>query len=128
MFDDETILVTGGAGSLGQALIEVLLKHPIKVLRILDVDENGLFNLKQRFADPRMRFFLGDIRDPKRIKRAVESADIIYHAAALKHVELGELNPFEVLQTNILGTQNMIEATLDEGKFPSSSSSLPIKQ
>lgn len=114
MFDDETVLVTGGAGSLGQALIEALLKRPIKVLRVLDVDENGLFNLRQKFTDPRMRFFLGDVRDPKRIRRAIEDVDIVYHMAALKHVELGELNPFEVLQTNIIGTQNMIEATLDE--------------
>lgn len=116
MFDGKTVLITGGAGSLGQALIGLLLKQPIKVLRVLDVDENGLFNLRQKFTDERMRFFLGDIRDPKRIRRAIEDVDIVYHAAALKHVELGELNPFEVLRTNIIGTQNMIEATLDEGK------------
>lgn len=114
IFQNRCILITGGAGSLGQALIEALLKRPIKILRVLDVDENGLFNLRQKFTDSRMRFFLGDIRDPKRIQRAIEDVDIVYHCAALKHVELGELNPFEVLQTNIIGTQNMIEATLDE--------------
>lgn len=116
MFEGKVFLITGGAGSLGQALISVLLKHPIKVLRVFDIDENGLFNLRQNFTDERMRFFLGDVRDPKRIQRAMEDVDIVYHCAALKHVELGELNPFEVLQTNIIGTQNLIEAALDGGK------------
>jgi UDP-N-acetylglucosamine 4,6-dehydratase len=110
----KTVLITGGAGSLGQALTRNILNNPIQALRILDSDENGLFEAKQKFIDNRMRFFLGDVRDLARLKRAVEGTHIIFHCAALKHVELGEINPFEVLKSNIIGTQNVIEAVLDE--------------
>jgi len=114
LYRDKVCLITGGAGSLGKALIKELLKFPVKAIRVLDSDENGLFNLKLEINDKRMRFLLGNVCDLDRLRRAVENVQIVWHLSAIKHVEIGELNPFEVLKVNIIGTQNVIEAVLDE--------------
>lgn len=113
-YDNKTILVTGGAGSIGSALVRRLLKYNPKTIRILDINETGLFNLEQEIRSSNTRFLIGDIRDKERLLRAVEGVDIIFHAAALKHVPLCESNPFEAVQTNVLGTKNLIEAALEE--------------
>ena len=114
-FTGKRILITGGAGSFGKAMLERLLREGPKVVRIIDHDEEGLFAIEQAFGcDERIRTLVGDIRDKDRLKRAVEGIDIIIHAAALKHVNSCEYNPFEAVKTNIIGTQNLIDVAIDE--------------
>jgi FlaA1/EpsC-like NDP-sugar epimerase len=110
----KTILITGSAGFIGGELIRRLLKFRPKVIRALDNDENGLFNLDQSLHSDKIRTFIGDVRDKERLGRAIEGVDIVFHAAALKHVHLCEYNPFEAIKTNVLGTQNVIEVAVDE--------------
>lgn len=111
-FRGKRILVTGGAGSIGSQIVKHLLTMNPEVVRVLDNNEYGVFNLQQEVSDKRLRFFIGDIRDRERIKRAMENIDIVFHAAALKHVPLCEYNPFEALQTNVVGTQNVIDEAM----------------
>jgi len=113
-YKNKTILVTGGVGSIGSALVEKLLEYNPKAIRVLDISETGLFNLDRELQSDKLRFLVGDIRDKARLVRAVENVDIVFHAAALKHVPLCESNPFEAVQTNVLGTKNLIEVGLDE--------------
>lgn len=110
MFEDKNILITGGTGSLGQALTERLLKYDIKTLRIFSRNENKQVEMKSKFDDPRLRFLIGDIRDEMRLSRAVEDIDIVFHAAALKHVPLIEYNPSEAIMTNVDGSNNLVIA------------------
>jgi len=112
-YNDKTILVTGGAGSIGREIVRKLLQFKIKAVRVLDNNETGLFDLEQELQSNRIRTFVGDIRDKDRLKRAVENVDIIFHAAALKHVPLCEYNPFEAVKTNVIGTQNLIDVAMD---------------
>lgn len=91
-----------------------LIEMEPEVIRILDNNETGLFELEQRFGSEMIRPLVGDVRDIERIRRAVEDVDLVFHAAALKHVPLCEYNPFEAVKTNVYGTQNVIEACLDE--------------
>lgn len=117
--ESKLVLVTGGAGSLGRRLVRHFLDCGSKT-RVLDVNENGLAKLKLTLPDTsNARFFVGDIRDKARVVRAMENVDVVVHTAALKHVDLCEYNPFECLQTNIIGTQNCIDAALEcnVGKF-----------
>jgi len=109
------ILITGGAGSVGSRLAEKLLELQPKVIRIFDSDETRLFSLKQRLGErENLRFLLGDVRDKDRLRYAVEGIDVIFHAAALKHVEECEYNPFEAVKTNVMGTQNVIDVAIEE--------------
>ena len=116
-FDESSVLITGGTGSLGRALIEeMLLNTKIKRIAIYSRDELKQYNLRNYFKDdPRLRWFLGDIRDIERLKRALHNVDYVVHAAALKQVDTGEYNPMEFIKTNILGSQNVIEASIDTG-------------
>ena len=113
-YKDKTILVTGGAGSIGSEIVRKILEFDPKAVRILDNNETRLFELEQELQSEKIRTFVGDVRDKERLKRAVESVDIIFHAAALKHVPLCEYNPFEAVKTNVTGTQNLIEVAMDE--------------
>lgn len=113
-YKDKVILVTGGVGSIGKALVEKLLEYDPKIIRVLDINETALFNLKQKLYSDKIRLLMGDIRDKNRLARAVEDVNIVFHAAALKHVSLCESNPIEAIQTNVLGTKNLIEAAMDE--------------
>jgi FlaA1/EpsC-like NDP-sugar epimerase len=108
------ILVTGGCGSIGSKIVSKLLGTDVDTVRVFDSDEESLFGLKQTLDDPRLRYLLGDVRDRDRLEMAIEDIDVIFHAAALKHVELNEYNPFEAVRTNVQGTQNLIRAALDE--------------
>jgi len=109
------VLITGGCGSIGSQLIERTLERDPAVIRILDSNEEGLFDLQQRFANSDApRFLLGDIRERDRIEMAMEGIDVVFHAAALKHVHLTEYNPFEAVKTNVNGTQNLIRAAIEE--------------
>ena len=110
---DKVILITGGTGSLGQAIIEKLLKYDVKAIRVFSRNEEKHIELKQKFKSVKIKSFIGDIRDKDRLKRAVEGCDIVIHCAALKHVELIEYNPFEALKTNVIGAQNLIDCCLE---------------
>ncbi len=111
----KTILVSGGTGSIGSVLVEQLLKNfSPKQVRIFDNHEVGLFEAIRKYPNNRkLRFFLGDVRDKNRVTTALEGVDIAFHAAALKHVNLNEYSPFESVKTNVIGTQNMLEAALE---------------
>ncbi len=113
MFEGKTILITGGTGSLGTALTKRLLDTNVSKIRIFSRDEWKQTNMKAKLADKRLRFLIGDIRDKDRLKRAMENVDIVFHAAALKHVPVAEYNPFEFVKTNVDGAQNVIDACLD---------------
>ena len=113
-FENKNILVTGGAGTIGSEIVRSLLQLKPKVIRVLDINETGLFELEQELDTSRIRVFIGDIRDKDRLKKAIENVDVVFHAAALKHVPLCEYNPFEAIKTNVLGTQNLIDVALDE--------------
>lgn len=108
------ILVTGGAGSIGSQLVRDLLGFRPKVVRVLDNNETGLFDLEQELQSQRIRILVGDVRERDRLRRAVEDVDIVFHVAALKHVPLCEYNPFDAVRTNVIGTENVMNASLDE--------------
>lgn len=114
MYRNKIILVTGGAGSIGKVLVKKILGYNPKAIRVLDINETGLFNLKQELPTIKIRTLVGDIRDKERLIRAMEDVNIVFHAAALKHVSLCEANPFEAVQTNVLGTKNLIEVAMSE--------------
>ena len=113
MFDGKTVLITGGTGSLGIALTKKLLSTKVAKIRIFSRDEWKQTNMRSNFTDKRLRFLIGDIRDGERLNRAMENVDIVVHTAALKQVPVAEYNPFEFIKTNINGTQNVIDACLD---------------
>ncbi len=110
MFEDKNILITGGTGSLGQALTKRLLEYDLKTLRIFSRNEKLQVDMKTTFDDPRLRFLIGDIRDERRLSRATEDIDIVFHTAALKHVPLIEFNPSEAIMTNVDGSNNLLNA------------------
>ena len=110
MFEDKNILITGGTGSLGQALTKRLLEYDVKTLRIFSRNEKLQVDMKTNFDDPRLRFLIGDIRDEHRLSRATEDIDIVFHAAALKHVPLIEHNPSEAILTNVDGSNNLLNS------------------
>jgi UDP-N-acetylglucosamine 4,6-dehydratase (inverting) len=118
MDSSEHIFITGGTGSFGKAFVRTVLeRHPdIKRLVIFSRDELKQFEMAQEFSPekyPGLRYFLGDMRDEARLRRALEGIDTVIHAAALKQVPAAEYNPFEFIKTNILGAQNLIEACLE---------------
>ena len=120
MLEGKSILVTGGTGSFGRAFVRSVLRNYPEINRLVvySRDELKQFEMAQVFSDrlhKGIRYFLGDVRDESRLKRALEGIDIVVHAAALKQVPAAEYNPFECIKTNVLGAQNLIEACLDSG-------------
>ncbi len=115
--DGKTVLVTGGTGSFGKKFIETILNETkVKKVIVFSRDEFKQYQLQQRYPnEPRLRFFIGDVRDLARLHRALDGVDIVVHAAALKQVPAAEYNPFEAVKTNIMGAQNIIEAAIDRG-------------
>ncbi|WP_457563679.1 SDR family NAD(P)-dependent oxidoreductase, partial [Caminibacter pacificus] len=113
MFDGKNILITGGTGSFGKKYTEILLKNykPNKII-IYSRDELKQFEMAQKYNNKCMRYFIGDIRDKERLKKAMEDVDIVIHAAALKQVPAAEYNPMEAVKTNINGAQNVIDAAI----------------
>ena len=109
---NQTILITGGAGSIGSALAKHILKYPVKSVRILDVNEHSLFLLNKEISDSRLRLLLGNILDKDRVEMASYKADVIIHAAAIKNIEISEFNPIETIDVNVNGTVNMIKMAL----------------
>ncbi|MGR3176667.1 MAG: UDP-N-acetylglucosamine 4,6-dehydratase (inverting) [Candidatus Anammoxibacter sp.] len=120
MLSNKKILITGGTGSFGKKFIETILsKYPeVERLVVYSRDELKQFEMAQQFPDsafPQIRYFIGDVRDKDRLVRAMEDIDIVIHVAALKQVPAAEYNPFEAIKTNIIGAQNVIEASIDSG-------------
>ncbi len=114
MFNDKIILITGGAGFFGQKFTEIVLKecNP-KSVRIYDNRELAEVDMERKFNDPRLRFFIGDVRDKKRLSRAMNGVNVVVHAAALKHIPVCEYNPIEAIRTNIEGAINVIDTAID---------------
>jgi UDP-N-acetylglucosamine 4,6-dehydratase (inverting) len=120
LFSNKSILITGGTGSFGRAFVRaVLAKYPdVRRLVVYSRDELKQFEMSQHISPQEhkaLRYFIGDVRDEDRLRRALEGIDTVVHAAALKQVPAAEYNPFECIKTNVLGAQNMIEACLDSG-------------
>jgi len=118
--NNKSVLITGGTGSFGKMFTKLILeRNPnVKKLVILSRDEQKHFQMAQEFPEdkyPAMRYFIGDVRDKNRLKRAFEGIDIVIHAAAMKHVHLAEYNPMECVKTNINGAENVIDAALESG-------------
>ncbi|MGE7911000.1 UDP-N-acetylglucosamine 4,6-dehydratase (inverting) [Lysinibacillus xylanilyticus] len=113
--ENKTVLVTGGTGSFGKKFISKALTLGAKKIIVFSRDELKQYEMKQEFKDERIRFFIGDVRDKERLYRAFDGVDIVIHAAAMKHVDACEYNPFEAVKTNINGAQNIIEAAIDRG-------------
>jgi len=113
---DKTILVTGGTGSIGKALVKEILKHEPRAIRVLSRDEYKQYCFSRELGPhPKIRFFLGDIRDKDRLRLAMDHVDYVFNAAALKQVPSCEFNPFEAVKTNVVGTQNLIDVAMDQG-------------
>lgn len=114
-FENKTVLITGGTGSLGQRLTARLLGiKSLKKLLIYSRDEMKQWEMARSFTDPRLRFFIGDVRDKDRLTRAMSDVDYVVHAAALKIVPVAEFNPFDCIKTNVLGAMNVIDCALDQ--------------
>jgi UDP-N-acetylglucosamine 4,6-dehydratase len=116
----QSILITGGTGSLGHALTAEILRRLPKIHRlvIFSRDELKQYEMAQKYSDqkhPALRYFIGDVRDRSRLKRALEGIDTVIHAAALKHVPAAEYNPMEFIHTNVIGAENLIESCMDTG-------------
>ncbi|HEY9688081.1 MAG TPA: UDP-N-acetylglucosamine 4,6-dehydratase (inverting) [Coleofasciculaceae cyanobacterium] len=116
MLNDKNILVTGGTGSFGKEAIRTILKNyqPKKVI-VFSRDEFKQFEMQQEFTHPAMRYFIGDVRDAERLRRAMDGVNYVIHAAALKQVPAAEYNPIECVKTNVHGAENIINASIDSG-------------
>lgn len=117
VFDDRTVLITGGTGSFGKRFARTLLERTAaKKVIIFSRDELKQYEMQQLYpGEPRLRFFIGDVRDYQRLYRAFHDVDLVVHAAALKQVPAAEYNPFEAVKTNVHGAQNIIEAAIEQG-------------
>jgi len=109
---DKIILITGGTGSFGQAMTERLLQEEVKEIRIFSRNEKNQWEMKKKFNDSRLNFIIGDIKEFDSVNKAIENVDYVFHSAALKHVLICQENPFEAINTNVLGSENVILASI----------------
>lgn len=112
MFKDKILLITGGTGSFGNAVLRRFLQTDIKEIRIFSRDEKKQDDMRKKYNSPTLKFYIGDVRDYNSILNATRGVDYIYHAAALKQVPSCEFYPMEAVKTNILGTENVLEAAI----------------
>lgn len=115
MFTSKTLLITGGTGSFGNAILRRFLDSDLHEIRIFSRDEKKQDDMRRKYSDPKLKFYIGDVRDYRSILNAVRGVDFIYHAAALKQVPSCEFHPIEAVKTNILGTENLLEAAISCG-------------
>lgn len=115
MFEDKVLLITGGTGSFGNAVLNRFLPTDIKEIRIFSRDEKKQDDMRRHYSDPRLRFFIGDVRDKESVKTAVQGVNYIFHAAALKQVPSCEFFPLEAVKTNVLGTDNVLDCAIQAG-------------
>ena len=111
---NKNILVTGGSGSIGQSIVKKALDDGAKSVKVFSNDENGLYDMEQIFTNKKIEYIIGDVRNSETVNFAVKGIDIIYHTAALKHVDRCELNPFETFTVNIIWTNNVVKAAVNE--------------
>ncbi len=112
MFQDKTLLITGGTGSFGNAVLRRFLTSDLKEIRILSRDEKKQDDMRKRFGSPKLKFYIGDVRDYRSVLSAMRGVDFVFHAAALKQVPSCEFHPMEAVKTNVLGTENVLEAAI----------------
>ncbi|WP_323019464.1 polysaccharide biosynthesis protein [Pararhodobacter sp.] len=115
MFTNKTLLITGGTGSFGNAVLRRFLDSDLKEIRIFSRDEKKQDDMRKKYNSPKLKFYIGDVRDYQSILNAVRGVDYIYHAAALKQVPSCEFHPMEAVKTNILGTENVLESAINCG-------------
>lgn len=115
MFDKKTLLITGGTGSFGNAVLRRFLDSDLREIRILSRDEKKQDDMRKKYNNDKLKFYLGDVRDYQSVINAVRGVDFIYHAAALKQVPSCEFHPLEAVKTNVLGTENVLEAAINCG-------------
>jgi len=115
MFNDETLLITGGTGSFGNAVLRRFLDSDLREIRIFSRDEKKQDDMRKRYNNPKLKFYIGDVRDYQSVLNSVRGVDYIYHAAALKQVPSCEFHPIEAVKTNVLGTENVLEAAISCG-------------
>jgi UDP-glucose 4-epimerase len=115
MFDSKTLLITGGTGSFGNAVLRRFLDSGVSEIRILSRDEKKQDDMRKKYSNSKIKFYLGDVRDYQSVLGAVRGADFIFHAAALKQVPSCEFHPLEAVKTNVLGTENVLEAAINCG-------------
>ena len=114
-FSNQSLLITGGTGSFGNAVLRRFLNSDLREIRILSRDEKKQDDMRKRHNNPKLKFYIGDVRDPQSVMNAVRGVDYIYHAAALKQVPSCEFHPLEAVKTNVLGTENVLEAAIQCG-------------
>lgn len=115
MFAGKVLLITGGTGSFGNAVLKSILKSDIHQIRIFSRDEKKQDDMRKLYSNPKLQYYIGDVRDPKSLAPAMRDVDYVFHAAALKQVPSCEFYPMEAVQTNIIGTQNVLTAAIDAG-------------
>ncbi len=116
LFEGKKILVTGGSGSIGREIVRSLLKFNPEVVRIYSRGESEQFDLQHELSEfKNIRYLVGDVRDKARLAKSIKGIDYVFHAAALKHVPACEYNPFEAVKTNVIGTENLIDVSIEEG-------------
>ena len=115
MFNGKTLLITGGTGSFGNAVLSRFLNSDLSEIRIFSRDEKKQDDMRKRFADPKLKFYIGDVRDTHSISRAMRGVDYVFHAAALKQVPSCEFHPMEAVRTNVLGTENVLDTAIEAG-------------
>lgn len=115
MFADNVLLITGGTGSFGNAVLRRFLESDLREIRILSRDEKKQDDMRRKYHNPKLKFYIGDVRDYQSVLNAVRGTDFIYHAAALKQVPSCEFHPMEAVKTNVLGTENVLEAAISCG-------------
>ena len=112
IFKDKILLITGGTGSFGNAVLRRFLESDLAEIRILSRDEKKQDDMRKRYNNPKLKFYIGDVRDYQSVLSAVRGVDFIYHAAALKQVPSCEFHPMEAVKTNVLGAENVLESAI----------------
>lgn len=115
MFTNKTLLITGGTGSFGNAVLRRFLGSDLREIRILSRDEKKQDDMRKTYNDPKLKFYIGDVRDYQSVLNAMRGVDFLFHAAALKQVPSCEFHPMEAVKTNVLGTENTLEAAINSG-------------